>query len=82
MTIIIDDLGETEGTSPMKDEGNNDGGVPALKGVAVVHEGLISKGRNGKTLLFEARENPSNKELEEEKPRIYFPRVKIGTGIL
>lgn len=82
MTVIVNNLGKAEDTSPMENERNNDGGVPTLKGVAVIHESLVSKRRDRKAFLFKARENPGNEELEEEKSRIHFPRVKIRTGIL
>ncbi len=82
VTIVVDDFSEAENTSPMEEEGDNNGGIPTLNGVAVVHEGLVSERRDGKTLLLESRENPSNEQLEEEIARVHFPRIKVGACIL
>lgn len=42
MPIIVDDFGETESTSGMKDDGGDHGYVEASNGVAVIHEGFVA----------------------------------------
>jgi hypothetical protein len=63
-------------------ERHYNGGVPALNGVAVVHEGFIAKGRNRETLLLETGEDPGNEELKEEISRVNLPGIEVRAGIL
>lgn len=60
VTIVVNDFSEAEDASPVENEGNNNGGIPALNSVAVIHEGLVSKGRDGETLLLKSGKNPSD----------------------
>jgi len=43
MAIVVNDLGEAENTSPVEDKRDNNGRVPTLDAVAVVHEGLVAE---------------------------------------
>lgn len=82
VAIIVDNFSEAEDASPVEGERDDNGSVPTLNGVAVVHESLVAKRGDWKALLLKARKNPGDKELEEEIARVHLPRVKVGTCIL
>lgn len=82
MAIVVDDFGEAENAGPVENEGNNDGSVPALDGVTIVHEGLVAKRGNRETFLLESRKNPGDEELEEEIARVHLPCIEVGTSVL
>lgn len=82
MAVIVNDITEAEDTCPVEGKGHNYRGVPALKGVTVVHEGFVAEGRNRKTLLLEARKHPGDEKLEEEIARVHLPSIEVGAGVL
>ena len=82
VSIVVDNSGKVEDTSPMKDKRDDDCGVPTLKSIAVVHQGFVTEGWDWKTLLLKSRQNPCNEKLKEEIARVHFPGIKIRTSIL
>ena len=56
--------------------------VETWEGVAVVHEGLVSKGRNREALLLVTGNNEGEEKLVEEETRVNFPSICIWTCVL
>ena len=79
---VVDDLGHAEDVVVVEGGSSDHGGVDAADGVALVHEGLVAEGGNGKAFLHETWDNPGEGKLKGHEATVDLPRVRVGASIL
>lgn len=82
VTEVVDDLGHAEDVVVVEAGGGDHGNVDAADGVALIHEGLVAEGGDGKAFLHETRDDPSESELEDHETEVDPPRIGVGACIL